>query len=212
MIATEHQEATPNLLSPRQPSPETLRTSPCPRICRSPIPHTARVASDSPPSPSSTSARLSTPSLSDDEARRALETWMRDSKWRRQNEIEPLVGDPGVPACALQLAKKGQSVYCCFLVPVKVKKGKASGWRPATDPKSKPDRLRRVIGRERAKLGHCPFKCPGDHDPDCDFKGCSKENLGDHLASRNNPMECPRCSEQIAAKNMQRHLRALHKR
>jgi hypothetical protein len=89
-----------------------------------------------------------------------------NSDWRRQNEMEPMVGDAGVPTCALQLAPKGQSIYCCFLVPVRARRGKISGWKSATDPTSKPDRHQRALGRERAKRGHCPYKCPGDHDPD----------------------------------------------
>ena len=77
-----------------------------------------------------------------------------------------MVGDHGVPTCALQLAPNGESIYCCFLIPVMAKKGKVAGWRPATDPTSKPDRHQRAIGKERARYGHCPFKCPREHDPD----------------------------------------------
>ena len=80
--------------------------------------------------------------------------------------MEPVVGGPGVPACALQLASSGQSIYCCFLIPVMARKGKILGWKSATDPASTPDRPQRAIGKERAKRGHCPFKCPRDHDPD----------------------------------------------
>jgi len=111
---------------------------------------------------------MSTPSLSDEEARWILDNWITNSDWLRQDRLEPMVGDPGVPACALQLASSGQSIYCCFLVPVRTgkgKKGKITGWISANDPTGTPDRPQRAIGKERSNRGHCPFKCPRDHDP-----------------------------------------------
>jgi hypothetical protein len=99
-------------------------------------------------------------------ARQIMNTWIMGSKWLHEDEMEPRVGDPGVPICALQLAERGQSIYCCFLVSVKGRKGKILGYKSASDPTAKPDRHRRAIEKERAKFGHCPFKCPRDHDPD----------------------------------------------
>ena len=165
----------PHFLPPSQPPPQPPRVPPrAPRPRhrpqRSSAPHIAQAASPLSPIPPIAATRMSTPSLSDDEARQILETWINNSDWFHQDEMEPLVGDPGVPACALQLALKGQSIYCCFLVPVLDRKGKASGWKSATDPASKPDRHQRAIGRERFNRTHFPFKCPRDldHDPDHD--------------------------------------------
>jgi hypothetical protein len=110
------------------------------------------------------STRASTPSLPDEEAREVMKTWVEHSQWLREDEKEPTVGAPGVPICALQLAEKGQSIYCCFLVAEKDRKGKILGYRSASDPNSTRDRLHRAIGRERVKFGHRPFKCPRNHD------------------------------------------------
>jgi len=94
-----------------------------------------------------------------------MKTWVERSQWLREDEKEPTVGAPDVPICALQLAETGQSIYCCFLVPVRDRKGKILGFKSASDPNSTRDRLHRAIGRERVKFGHRPFKCPGNHDP-----------------------------------------------
>jgi len=126
---------------------------------------TAQAVSDIPSVPSDTPTQVPNP-VSDEEARQILDTWILNSDWLRQDMMEPMVGDHGVPTCAPQLASSGSSIYCCFLIPVMYKKGKISGWKSATDPTSKPDRHQRAIGKERAKRGHCPFKCPRDHDPD----------------------------------------------
>ena len=166
IIALEHQGVTPNLLFLHQPSPQPFHAPPCPYFRQSPSPHIVQAPPPSPPIPSNTPTRMSTPSLSDAEARQTLDTWIMNSDWRRQHKMEPLVGEPGVPTCALQLASKGQSIYCCFLIPVKARRGKILGWKSATDPTSKPDRRQRAIGKERARHVHCPFKCPGTHDPD----------------------------------------------
>ena len=166
IIAQTHQEVTPDLLLFHQPSSQPSHAPPCPHFCRSSPPHTVQAASPLPSISFSPPTRMSTPSLSNEEARRILDTWIMSSDWLRQDMMEPLVGSPGVPSCALQLASGGQSIYCCFLIPVMARRGKISGWISATDPTSTPDRHQRAIGKERAKRGHCPFKCPRDHDPD----------------------------------------------
>jgi len=109
--------------------------------------------------------RTPTPSVSDEEAMQVMKTWIEHSQWLREDEKEPTVGAPGVPICALQLAEKGQSIYCCFLVSEKDRKGKILGYKTALDPNSTRDRLHRAIGRERVKFGHRPFRCPRKHDP-----------------------------------------------
>ena len=108
---------------------------------------------------------IRTPSLSDEEARQRMKAWIETSPWLHKDEKEPLVGGPGVPTCALQLAGKGQSISCWFLVAEKDRKGKILGYKCASDPSSTRDRLHRAIGRERVKYYHRPFKCPKYHDP-----------------------------------------------
>jgi len=201
------------------------RASPTPISSPKPFPHSSRASSHRPltprmdqrvrRSPSVTStgpgpARAATPSLPGERARQVIKTWIETSLWLRTDEKEPVVGAPGVPTCALQLADKGQSIYYCFLVPEKDRKGKILGYKCASDPASTRDRLHRAIGRERVKYGHRPFKCPRHHDPNCDFQGYSQENLGDHLANRNNPAKCHLCGKSLAAKNMQRHHQDMH--
>ena len=170
-IATGIQEVATNEPS-RQLSTHRLPSRPprAPRARprRSPAPHTTRMAPRLSSMSPTMATRMSSPSLSEEEARGILETWIRNSDWYNQNEMEPVVGGPGVPTCALQLASKGQSIYCCFLIPVLDRKGKISGWKSATDPASKPDRHQRALGRERANRDHCPFQCPRyrGHNPD----------------------------------------------
>ena len=115
---------------------------------------------------SSVSTQISNTSLTDEQARQALETWIEGSEWYQRDELEPIVGAPGVPTCALQLAEKGQSIYCCFLIVSKGRGGKVLGWKSATDP-SGWDRLHRAIAKERGRRGHRPFKCPQRHGNWC---------------------------------------------
>ena len=159
-------EASPASISPPEQFLHSSRAS----SHRSLTPRLDQRAHRSPspsPSPARSVAptRSSTPSLSDERARQVIKTWIQNSLWLRNDEKEPVVGAPGVPTCALQLADKGQSIYCCFLVPEKDRKGKILGYKCASDPTSTRDRLHRAIGRERVKYSHRPFKCPKLHDP-----------------------------------------------
>ena len=156
---------------PTQENQGTIPT-PIPSPKHSPKPSRASSRRPSPPrmdrvasrSPSVVPTRTPTPSLSDEEAMQVMKNWIEHSQWLREDEKEPTVGAPGVPICALQLAEKGQSVYCCFLVSEKDRKGKILGYKSASDPNSTRDRLHRAIGRERVKYGHRPFRCPRNHD------------------------------------------------
>ena len=166
-------------LEPAMPTQGSRGASPTPISSPKMFSHSSRASSHRPltprmdqparrsPSaaPSVVSTRPSTPSLSDERARQFMKTWIENSLWLHKDEKEPVVGAPGVPTCALQLADKGQSIYCCFLVPEKDRKGKILGYKCASDPDSTRDRLHRAIGRERVKYGHRPFKCPRQHDP-----------------------------------------------
>jgi hypothetical protein len=100
------------------------------------------------------------PTLSDDEARAIIERYIQGAPWFHEHQHEPLVGGKGLPACALQLAPKGESIYRCFVVPGRPKKHKPVFNCATCDYAS--DRLHRVVGHQRAKRGHKPFACQDD--------------------------------------------------
>lgn len=160
----EHQVVF-HVQSPSSPQP-SRRPSHRPSRSSSRRPSTPSISRKTPrssPTPSVASTRTSNTSLTDEQARQTLETWIESSAWFQRDELEPVVGAPGVPTCALQLAEKGQSIYCCFLTVAKGRGGKVLGWKSATDP-SDWDRLHRAIAKERVRRGHRPFKCPQQHD------------------------------------------------
>jgi len=87
-----------------------------------------------------------------------MEDYIKRSIWFQKGEMEPFVGDNGVPPCAVLLARQGESVYRCFVATKKDGKGKHVHHCIACGFKSK--RLHRVIGHQRYKRGHSPFVCP----------------------------------------------------
>jgi hypothetical protein len=165
----DRQEVAPTRLTspPRSSRPHSRRSSrassrrPAIPLITPSITRRASPSSSTPPA----STRITTTSLTDEQARQTLETWIVGSEWYRQDEKEPVVGATGVPTCALQLAERGQSIYCCFLIAVNGRGGRILGWKSATDPSSGRDRLHRAIAKERVRRGHRPFRCPRDHDP-----------------------------------------------
>lgn len=115
-------------------------------------------ALDSHPStPLFTEPSDSLPALSDDEVRSLIEQYIQAAPWFHEHAQESLVGEEGVPTCALQLAPKGESVYRCFVVPGKSKKNKPM-FKCATCEYTS-DRLHRVVGHQRIKRNHKPFVC-----------------------------------------------------
>jgi rubredoxin len=95
--------------------------------------------------------------LSDDAARVQIEAYIRTSLWFRVHELESLVGESGVPLSASQLAKRGDSIWACFVKRVR-RKGKLIF--KCTSCGHESDRLHRAVGHQRAKWGHKPFACP----------------------------------------------------
>jgi hypothetical protein len=96
-------------------------------------------------------------SLSDNAARAQIDAYIRISLWFQAHALEPRVGERGVPVSALQLAKRGQSIWVCFVKRVR-RKGTLVFRCAACGHDS--DRLRRAVGHQRAKWGHKPFACP----------------------------------------------------
>ena len=94
--------------------------------------------------------------LSDDAARAQIEVYIRISLWFRMHASESLVGESGVPLSALQLAKRGHSIWACFVKRVR-RKGRLFFKCTACGHES--DRLHRAVGHQRAKRGHRPFAC-----------------------------------------------------
>jgi len=137
--------------------------------------------------------------MSTEEARNIMEDYIKGSIWFQNGTMEPLVGDNGVPPCAVLLARKGESVYRCFVATRKDGKGKQVHHCIACGFKSK--RLYRAIGHQRYKRGHSPFVCPDiewyvhylPHFSDksaysvsvgSGFSGYSTECVGDHKVGR----------------------------
>ena len=231
------------------PSPPQSQRQPSRRSSHAPSrrPSIIRKTPRSSSSPPVVSTLTSVTSLTDEQARQTLETWIELSEWYQKDEIEPVVGAPGVPTCALQLAEKGQSIYCCFLLVAKGRGGKVLGWKSAIDPRSGWDRLHRAIAKERVRRGHRPFKCTGRHEPNwCvhpqyHLSNSNRFHYRFQLVPRPQPGGSQRSSfpqkclgavsrvvralhpqmractqfftssRPIASKNMQRHLRDMHR-
>ena len=70
--------------------------------------------------------------------------------------MEPCVGQPGVPDCALQLAKSGYSIWACFFKRVR---RKGSTILKCVDCGHETVRLNRAVGHQRVKWEHKPFAC-----------------------------------------------------
>jgi len=99
---------------------------------------------------------LQTAALSDDAARAQVEAYIRISLWFRVHALESLVGESDVPLSALQLAKRGDSVWACFVKRVR-RKGRLIFKCTACGHET--DRLHRAVGHQRTKWGHKPFPC-----------------------------------------------------
>lgn len=133
--------APPSSIQSASSSPRTLDPTP-----------PATPTMHAPPSPPSPAA------LSDDEARARVEQYIHAAPWFTAHAHEPVVGAPGVPACAAQLAPAGESVYRCFVVLDKPRKNKPV--YKCANCEYTSDRLHRVVGHQRVKRNHKPFACP----------------------------------------------------
>ena len=109
------------------------------------------------------------PAISTGDARQLIEDYIKGSTWYQTHMMEPSVGDVGVPACALllvgelgvpvsalQLAKRGHSVWACFVKGVR-REGRLIF--KCTTCTHETDRLHRAVNHQRAKWGHKPFAC-----------------------------------------------------
>ena len=114
------------------------------------------------PSPSALSFTLITgtdvpkPAMSHAAARAVIDAYVRDSAWLARHEMEPRVCDAGVPECALQLARPGDSIWACFCR--RVRRNGVTIFK-CTSCSHKTDRLNRAVGHQRSKWGHMPFAC-----------------------------------------------------
>ena len=148
-------------------------------------------------------ARIQAAPMSTEEARKLMEDYIKSSCWFKLNMKEPAIGGDGVPACAILLGRKGESVYRCFVETRRERKGKHVHYCTQCEFKSK--RLHRVIRHQRQKRGHKPPVCPilrlvctlppsrarvcmAAANPfricHSDFRGYSKECLRDHEVRR----------------------------
>ena len=98
--------------------------------------------------------------LSNEDARQRIGAYIPSARWFENNMPEPLVGDADVPACAQLLARRGESIYRCFVDTRKGQKGKSVYY--CTECGFMSDRLHRLLGHQRSKRGHRPFACPDE--------------------------------------------------
>jgi len=96
------------------------------------------------------------PALSDAAARARVAAHILASLWYRSHGMEPPVDQPGVPECALQLAKSGYSIWACFF-----KKVRRKGLTVYKCVKCghETHRLNRAVAHQRAEWEHKPFAC-----------------------------------------------------
>ena len=109
-----------------------------------------------PPSPKITEIFGPQPALSDAAARAHVVAYIFTSVWFSSHEMEPRVGQPDVPDCALQLAKPEWSIWACLFKRVcprgiNIFKCVECGHETL--------RLSRAVGHQRAKWEHKPFAC-----------------------------------------------------
>jgi hypothetical protein len=89
-------------------------------------------------------------------ARALIETYILASAWFESHAMEPCADEAGVPDCASQLARPGDSVWACFFRRVRsngITILKCVGCGHETT------RLNRAVGHQRAEWGHKPFAC-----------------------------------------------------
>jgi len=87
----------------------------------------------------------------------AVRDYVRFSDWLARHMEETKVGDPGVPACASQLADDACSIFMCFIV--KIKRQGAMKYK-CVDCGHTVKRVDRALEHQRFKRGHQPFRCP----------------------------------------------------
>ena len=141
----------PNLFLPASAAPAVRPTPPGALPSPSPSP------SPSPfPSPEITEIVEPQLALSDTAARAHIMAYILASVWFRSHEMEPCVSQPGVPDCALQLAKPEWSIWACLFKRVR-RRGVTV--LKCVECGHETPRLNRAVGHQRAKWEHKPFAC-----------------------------------------------------
>ena len=112
--------------------------------------------SSSPSSAANTKFVAPQTALSDKAVRAQIEAYIRASVWFQLHEIETRVDAVGVPACALQLAQPGHSIWACFFK--RVRRNGTSVFK-CISCGHESDRLHRAVSHQRTKWGHKPFHC-----------------------------------------------------
>ena len=96
------------------------------------------------------------PPISQESAREVIKNYISTSAWFTANEMEPRVGDVGVPECARLLARPGDSIWTCFF-----KRTRRNGILifKCVSCAHKTDRFDRAVDHQRVDWGHRPFAC-----------------------------------------------------
>ena len=133
----------PNLFLPASASPAVRPISPGALLPPSPPPGTTEIVGPQ-------------PALSDAAARAHVVAYILASVWFRSHEMEPCVGQPGVPVCALQLAKPEWPIWACLFERVR---HRGITILKCVECGHETPRLNRAVGHQRAKWEHKPFAC-----------------------------------------------------
>ena len=96
------------------------------------------------------------PAMSQASARVVIKAYILDSAWFKTHEMEPRVGEAGVPECALLLASLGDSIWACFFR--RVRRNRVANFKCAECPHIT-DRLNRAVEHQRSEWRHQPFAC-----------------------------------------------------
>jgi hypothetical protein len=145
---------------PEEPAPPQSPPTPIPNTPTAPT----APPSPSPPTPSDTDTTVqpTTPThdldqpLSETAARAQVGEYILSAPWFVAHEPEPTADAPGVPACAMQLASPGESVWTCFFS--RVRRGGETMYKcVACEHEAK--RVLRAIGHQRTEWEHKPYAC-----------------------------------------------------
>jgi len=96
------------------------------------------------------------PASSHQEARAYIMAYILASVWFKSHAMEPSIDQPGVPDCALQLAKEGDSIWACFFK--RIRRNRTTVFKCVACG-HETSRLNRAVDHQRAEWQHMPFAC-----------------------------------------------------
>jgi hypothetical protein len=94
--------------------------------------------------------------LSETAGRDQVRAYIRSASWHAANEPEPTADAPGVPACALQLARPCKSVWVCLFR--RVRRGREMVYECVACG-HEAERLHRAVRHQRTEWKYKPYAC-----------------------------------------------------